>query len=127
MAGAQQMIAGGGALLVLGIGRGELGDLEPARVSSESLWALVYLTVFGSMIAFSAFNWLASRVSPAELATTAYVNPVVALVLGWLVLGEALHPVSLGGAALIVAAVIVMLAPRQRLPVATPEPRAART
>ena len=79
------------------------------------------------MIAFSAFNWLASRVSPSELATTAYVNPVVALVLGWLVLGEALHPVSLAGAALIVAAVIVMLAPRQRAPIAAPERTTART
>lgn len=127
LAGAQQMIAGGAALLVLGIGRGEVSDLDLARVSSASLWALLYLTVFGSMIAFSAFNWLASRVSPSELATTAYVNPVVALVLGWLVLGEALHPVALAGAALIVAAVIVMLAPRQPVPVATAEPGTART
>jgi drug/metabolite transporter (DMT)-like permease len=126
LAGAQQMLAGGGALLSLGVGRGELAQLDLARVSTESAWALVYLTVFGSMIAFSAFNWLASRVSPAELATTAYVNPVVALVLGWLVLGEALQPVSLAGAALIVAAVIVMLAPRKRVVVA-PQPGPART
>ena len=118
VAGAQQMLAGGGVLLLLGIGRGELAQLDLDRVSAESLLAFGYLTVFGSMIAFSAFNWLASRVSPAELATTAYVNPVVALVLGWVVLGEALQPISLAGAALIVAAVIAMLAPRRGVSVA---------
>jgi drug/metabolite transporter (DMT)-like permease len=118
VAGAQQMLVGGGVLLLLAIIRGEPAELQVDRVSAGSLLAFTYLTVFGSMIAFSAFNWLASRVSPAELATTAYVNPVVALVLGWVVLGEALHPISLAGAALIVAAVIVMLALREREPVA---------
>jgi drug/metabolite transporter (DMT)-like permease len=66
--------------------------------------------ISGSLVAFSAFNWLIQRATPAELSTTAYVNPVVALALGWLVLGESLHPVSLGGAALLVVAVFIMLA-----------------
>jgi drug/metabolite transporter (DMT)-like permease len=110
LAGAQQMLVGGGLMLLVSLVRGELGQLAAARVSGASLAAFAYLTLFGSLLAFSAFNWLIPRTSPAQLSTTAYVNPVVALVLGWLVLGETLHPVSFAGAALIVGAVIVMLA-----------------
>jgi drug/metabolite transporter (DMT)-like permease len=110
IAGAQQMIAGGTAMLFVGSSRGELAQFALARVSTASLAAFAYLTVFGSLVAFSAFSWLIPRTDPAQLSTTAYVNPVVALVLGWLVLGESLHPVSLAGAALIVVAVIIMLA-----------------
>jgi drug/metabolite transporter (DMT)-like permease len=111
MAGAQQMIAGGSALLVAGLLRGELETFEVAQVTAASWAAFAYLTLFGSLLAFSAFNWLVTRTTPEQLSTTAYVNPVVAVVLGWLVLAETLHPVSLAGAALIVAAVVVMLAP----------------
>jgi drug/metabolite transporter (DMT)-like permease len=110
LAGAQQMLAGGVVLSCIGVGRGEVGRLMNAHVSGASFAAFAYLTIFGSLVAFSAFNWLVHRTTPAELSTTAYVNPVVALVLGWLVLGESLHPVSLGGAALIVVAVFIMLA-----------------
>jgi drug/metabolite transporter (DMT)-like permease len=110
VAGAQQMTSGGAAMLLIGAGRGEIGQLSLSAVSLESALAFVYLTVFGSMLAFSAFNWLVTQTTPAQLATTAYVNPLVALVLGWVVLGETLHPVSLAGAALILAAVFVMLA-----------------
>lgn len=109
LAGAQQMLAGGLVLSCIGVGRGELGRLMNAHVSAASFAAFAYLTIFGSLVAFSAFNWLVTKTTPAQLSTTAYVNPVVALVLGWLVLGESLHPVSLGGAALIVVAVFIML------------------
>jgi drug/metabolite transporter (DMT)-like permease len=122
VAGAQQMIAGGTAMLVVGCGRGELAELELARISSASLAALAYLTVFGSLVAFSAYSWLIPRTSPAQLSTTAYVNPVVALVLGWLVLDEGLHPVSLAGAALIVGAVMIMLARNRPPPLGAARP-----
>ena len=122
VAGAQQMTTGGAAMLLVGAGRGEIEQLSFGAVSLESALAFVYLTVFGSMVAFSAFNWLVTQTTPAQLATTAYVNPLVALVLGWVVLGETLHPVSLAGAALILAAVFVMLA---RSRVAAPVVRAA--
>jgi len=110
MSGAQQMVAGGAAMLLVGVLRGEFGRFAFQQVSVASWAAFGYLTLFGSLVAFSAFNWLVSRTTPAQLSTTAYINPVVAVILGWLVLGETLHPVSLAGAALIVAAVIVMLA-----------------
>jgi drug/metabolite transporter (DMT)-like permease len=111
MSGAQQMVAGGGALLLVSALRGELEMFSPEQVTTASWVALGYLTLFGSLVAFSAFNWLVTRTTPGQLSTTAYVNPVVAVVLGWVVLGETLHPVSLAGAALIIAAVVVMLLP----------------
>jgi drug/metabolite transporter (DMT)-like permease len=110
MSGAQQMVAGGGALLLAGALRGELQTFSLEQITLASWVAFGHLTLFGSLVAFSAFNWLVTRTSPGQLSTTAYVNPVVALVLGWVVLGETLHPVSLAGSALILAAVIVMLA-----------------
>jgi drug/metabolite transporter (DMT)-like permease len=106
--GAQQMLAGGAVLLVVSLARGELHSLEMASVSARSLLALGYLTIFGSLLAFSAYNWLATNTTPSGLSTTAYVNPVVALILGTLVLGERLPWFSLAGAALILGAVIVM-------------------
>lgn len=123
VAGAQQMTTGGAAMLLVAAWRGELAQLSLDAVSPESALAFVYLTVFGSMVAFSAFNWLVTQTTPAQLATTAYVNPLVALVLGWVVLGETLHPVSLAGATLILAAVFVMLARSRALPPVVPAPR----
>lgn len=108
VSGAQQMLAGGALLLVVSLSRGELHGFDPNAVSTQSWLAFGFLTVFGSMLAFSCFNWLVGVTTPARLSTTAYVNPVVAVVLGWLVLGERLQPVTLAGALLILAAVLVM-------------------
>ena len=77
----------------------------------ESALSLGYLTLFGSVVAFSAFGWLVRATTPARLSTVAYVNPVVAVVLGWAFLAERLGPRALGGAALIVCAVLVMTVP----------------
>jgi drug/metabolite transporter (DMT)-like permease len=108
MASAQQMLAGGLALLGIGLLRGEVARLAPSAITLPSVLAFVYLTVFGSLVAFSAFGWLVVASSPALVSTTAYVNPVVAVILGWLLLGERLSPRALSGAALIVIAVVVM-------------------
>jgi drug/metabolite transporter (DMT)-like permease len=108
LSGAQQMLAGGAVLLVVSASRGELQRFDPSSVSARSWLAFAYLTVFGSLLAFSAFNWLVGVTTPARLSTTAYVNPVVAVVLGWLVLDERLPPVTLAGALLILCAVGVM-------------------
>lgn len=96
----------GSTYLAIRIGVGSIPQVTPA-----SWAALAYLTLLGSLVAFSAFNWLVTRTTPSQLSTTAYVNPVVAVVLGWVVLGETLHPVSLAGAAFILAAVVIMLVP----------------
>jgi drug/metabolite transporter (DMT)-like permease len=108
LSAAMQMLAGGLALAIGAALQGELATFQVSAVSARSLLALLYLTVFGSLVAFSAFNWLIGVTTPARLSTTAYVNPLVALLLGWAVLGETVHPISLAGALLILAAVALM-------------------
>ena len=111
MAASQQMLAGGAVMLAISALRGEPRVVAHAGVSAESALALGYLTLFGSVVAFSAFGWLVRATTPARLSTVAYVNPMVAVVLGWAILGERLGPRALGGAALIVCAVLVMTLP----------------
>ena len=108
MAAAQQMLAGGVAQLLLSLASGEPGRLSFASMSTQSLVAFAYLTLAGSLVAFTAFGWLVKASTPARLSTSAYVNPVVAVILGWLLLGEQLAPRALAGAGLIVCAVVVM-------------------
>jgi drug/metabolite transporter (DMT)-like permease len=110
MAAAQQMLVGGAALLVIAGGRGEVTGAAIAGISATSTIAFVYLTVFGSLVAFSAFGWLLTVSTPARLSTTAFVNPVVAVILAWLILGETLSLRAQAGAALIVCAVVAMTA-----------------
>ena len=100
-----QQLAGGVVLLVSGAAVGELGRLEPASWSVNSLLALAYLVVFGSLIAFTAYSWLLQNAPVSLVATYAYVNPVVAVVLGALVLAEPITGSIVFGAAIIVAAV----------------------
>jgi drug/metabolite transporter (DMT)-like permease len=108
MAAAQEMLAGGAAMFALSVARGEPQHLALASLTREGVLALAYLTIIGSLVAFSAFGWLVKATTPAKLSTTAFVNPVVAVVLGWAILGETLSPRALGGAALILCAVVVM-------------------
>jgi drug/metabolite transporter (DMT)-like permease len=108
MAASQQMIAGAAALIVIGLARGEVGRTSAASITSDSIVAFVYLTLFGSLLAYTAFGWLITVSPPSRLSTTAFVNPVVAVILGWLLLGETLSHRAMAGAALIVCAVIVM-------------------
>jgi drug/metabolite transporter (DMT)-like permease len=108
MAAAQQMIAGGSAQLLLAVARSEPERMTLSSLSGPGIAAFGYLTLIGSLVAFSAFGWLVKTSTPARLSTTAYVNPVVAVILGWALLGETLAPRALAGAALIVCAVVVM-------------------
>ena len=82
------LAAGGAALLVASLATGEARPFDVHAVGGGALWALAYLIVFGSLVAFSAYAWLL-RVAPASrVATHAYVNPLVAVALGWSVAGE---------------------------------------
>jgi drug/metabolite transporter (DMT)-like permease len=110
MAAAQQMLAGGAAMLVIASLRGEPSAVARAGITAESAVALSYLTIFGSLVAFSAFGWLVRATTTARLSTVAYVNPVVAVVLGWAVLDERLGTRAIAGASLILTAVIAMAA-----------------
>ncbi|WBA40821.1 EamA family transporter [Hymenobacter canadensis] len=109
-----QMLCGGGFLLVAGLLHGEASAYDLSAVPLKAWGAFAYLVVFGSFVAFSAYIWLLRVVEPALAGTYAFVNPVVAVLLGGLFAGESLNAGMLGGAALIVAAVaLVVLGGRQ--------------
>ena len=115
-----QMLAGGVLLALFGAGIGELGQVDPSAASASSLLALAYLIVVGSLVGFSAYTWLL-RVAPTHLVGTyAYVNPVVAVFLGTLFLGEAVTVTTLVGGAAIVVAVALIVSAR---PAAESRPR----
>ncbi|HUG06197.1 MAG TPA: EamA family transporter [Candidatus Limnocylindria bacterium] len=100
-----QMLAGGALLVVIAGAIGEPERADPSSFSAASLVAMAYLVVFGSLVAFSAYTWLLRHAPVSVVATYAYVNPVVAVVLGALVLSEVVTPSMLLGAAIILAAV----------------------
>lgn len=101
---AMQKLAGGVAVLLVSLVTGELGRFNPAAVTTQSVLAWAYLVVFGSILGYSAFVYVVSVASPGAASTYAYVNPVVAVLLGWL-FGEALHPQMFLAMAMILAAV----------------------
>lgn len=102
LATAMQMLAGGALLLVVGVATGEVGRMDPAGFSTRSVSALLYLIVFGSLIGYSAYVWLLRVTEPALASTYAYVNPVVAVILGWLLADERMT------ARIAVAAVVIV-------------------
>lgn len=117
VATAMEMIGGAVALLLLSAATGELSRMHPERISWQSLVALLYLTVFGSLLAFSSYVWLLRHTRAAVAGTYAFVNPAVAVLLGWGFLGEALTSrVLVAGAVIILAVVVVMSAPALRQP-----------
>src|SRR5262245_63370991 len=97
-----QLLAGGSAMLLVGTLMGEWTGFEISGVSRNSWFALAYLLVFGSLIAFTAYSWLLKNARPAMVATYAYVNPVVAVVLGWAIAGDSFCGRTRLGAGLIV-------------------------
>ncbi|WP_052390220.1 EamA family transporter [Streptomyces sp. NRRL B-24484] len=104
-----EMLAGGVGALVLALVRHEPQRFDPAAVSGASWAGLAYLVVFGSLIAFSAYAWLLQRAPLPLVATYAYVNPVVAVLLGWLVLSEALTwPIAVGGGVVVAGVCLVV-------------------
>ncbi|MEA2661301.1 MAG: hypothetical protein QOH08_873 [Chloroflexota bacterium] len=123
-----QQLAGGIVLAVAGAALGEAAHLEPAAWSTESLLALAYLVVFGSLVGFTTYSWLLQHAPVTLVATYAYVNPVIAVVLGAVVLAEPITPPTIIGAAIIVAAVAFIVSregARQRAARDTAMPRAA--
>jgi drug/metabolite transporter (DMT)-like permease len=102
---ALQMLAGGTLLLLAGFAFGEPARADPSSFSAASLAALAYLVVFGSLVGFTAYTWLLQHTSVSVVATYAYVNPVIAVFLGTLVLSEPVTPSMVIGAAIILAAV----------------------
>ncbi len=106
---AGQMLAGGALLVVASGVAGEWPRIDLARASTRSLVAVAYLIFLGSIVAYSAYVWLLRVVAPTRVATYAYVNPVVALALGWGFASEALEPRTLGAAGLTIVGVVVIV------------------
>ena len=111
---AMEMIGGGLCLAVAGLVAGEHRRLDLAAASPKSLLAVAYLVVFGSLVGFTAYVFLLRHTRPALVATYAYVNPVVAVLLGWALAGEPLTGRTLLAGAVIVGAVVLITTHRQR-------------
>ena len=110
---ALQMICGGSALLLASLLAGEPARANWGHVSVRSVLAFFYLVVFGSWMGFSAYVWLLKVSTPARVATYAYVNPVVAMFLGWLLLGEPVTSRTLCAATVIVVGVVIITLPKE--------------
>jgi drug/metabolite transporter (DMT)-like permease len=104
-----QMLLGGAGMVVVGVVAGEVGDVDPSAFSTDSLLAFLYLIVFGSWLAFTAYAWLLRHAPISTVATYAYVNPVIAIFLGWAILEEEITPTMLAGAAAIVLSVAAVV------------------
>jgi drug/metabolite transporter (DMT)-like permease len=109
LATAMEMLVGAALLLLVGTLRGEWGMLASGHASTRSLLSLLYLVVFGSLIGLSTYTWLLSVSTPARVSTYAFVNPVIAVFLGWALAGETLTPRTLLAALVIVVAVAVVV------------------
>jgi drug/metabolite transporter (DMT)-like permease len=117
-----EMLAGGVLLALVAVVRGEFARVDLASISIDSVLGLVYLIVFGSLVAFAAYVWLLRVTRTTLVSTYAYVNPVVAVFLGWAVLAEPITPLTLVAGAIIVVAValIVSARPAKERPEASP-------
>src|SRR5467141_1008065 len=119
---AMQSFAGGAILLIAGLFAGEFHALHLGAISLRSWLALAYLIVFGSGIGFSAYIYILHKSTAARVATYAFVNPVVALFLGWLIVGEAITLRTVIAAAVILTAVILVITAPHPAPVTDPVP-----
>lgn len=105
---AMQMIVGGILLFSASIATGELTGLQLTNMSQRSFAALVYLVIFGSLLAFTSYIWLLKQAAPSRVATYAYINPIVALLLGWAFAEEVPTIRSLTAATIILVSVAVI-------------------
>lgn len=109
-----EMVCGGALMLTVSVLLGEPGRLDLAAVAPEAWWALAYLIVFGSMVAFTAYVWLLANVRTDLAGTYAYVNPLVAVLLGWALLREPVGPEVLVGGGIVVLSVALVVLGRSR-------------
>jgi drug/metabolite transporter (DMT)-like permease len=115
---AYEMLAGGAVLMTVALIAYSPAQLNPAQYSARSIFGLWYLIVFGSLIGYSAYAWLLANAPLQQVSTYAYVNPVIAIALGAIVLGESITWRIAGGALLILAAVAIVVRRESRQDVA---------
>jgi drug/metabolite transporter (DMT)-like permease len=107
-----EMLGGGALLLIVGALTGEVAQFDIHGISGASAAGLIYLITFGSLIGFTSYIWLLDKVSPARLGTYAYVNPIVAVLLGWAIAGEKLSIRTGVAAAIVICAVALITTAR---------------
>lgn len=112
LAASMEMLAGGVALVIAGTLMQEWNDFNLAQVTMRSWLSLAYLSIFGSIIAFTAYIWLLNATTPSRVSTYAFVNPIIALLLGWGLADEQLTSQIFVAAALIVFAVALIITSR---------------
>ncbi len=117
MSSGAQMLAGGVLLAITAGALGEFRDFHPGSVSRQAWFALLYLIVAGSIVAFTAYVWLIHHESPTKVGTYAYVNPVVAVLLGYFFGGEALGPRAVLGTLSVLASVVMITTAGVKKPV----------
>ncbi len=108
-----QMLCGGGLLIVLGAVTGQADGWSLTSVSSASLYGMLFLTLIGSLVGFTCYIWLLGHCPPTQVATYAYVNPIIALFLGWSIKGEQLTLRSLVASVIVVGAVATVISARK--------------
>src|SRR5215471_18035536 len=119
---AMEMIGGGTILWLAGLALGEGGRLHLSAISAKSAVSLAYLVVFGSLLGFSAYIWILKVSTPARVSTYAYVNPIVAVLLGAAIAGEAITTRIVVAALVIVSAVALIITARSRASAAAKPP-----
>ena len=125
LAAGQQMLCGGALLFLFGIALGEYHGFDPRHITSLSLGGFIYLVVIGALVGFPAYIFLLRHCNPAKVATYAYVNPIVAVLLGALFAHETLSLRTLAAAGLIIGSVALVITAQQLKPKAAPPITAA--
>jgi len=109
-----QLMVGGVMVLILSAITGDMGQFDPSQVKPESWFAWVHLTLMASIVAFTSFTWLMRNITPARVMTYAYVNPVIAVFLGWILASETFDGATLLAAAVIIGGVFLIVADQGR-------------
>jgi len=116
LAASLQMLGGGAMLMLAALAHGDFAHVQIGAFSTRSWIALAYLIAVGSLIGFSTFVWLIKHSTPARTSTYAYVNPVVAVILGWLILGEPITSRTIVASIVIIAAVAIITVQKNKTP-----------
>jgi drug/metabolite transporter (DMT)-like permease len=112
-----QMMCGGGLLLVTALLSGQAEGWQPANISQQSLIAMAFLTLIGSLVGFSCYMFLLSHCPPTQVATYAYVNPIIALILGFVIGGEPVSGTSLIASVVVIGSVASIIMARRQVTV----------
>jgi drug/metabolite transporter (DMT)-like permease len=111
-----QHIAGAVAAAIIALFNGDWAHFNPAQVPGQAWGGLAYLVVMGSLVAFMAFMWLVKVMPPAIVSTHTYVNPIVAVIAGWIMVGETINVAQLLALGMVLVGVLLVQTPRERLP-----------